>query len=449
MDRKEILDRVAGDEVKFIALHFTDVMGSIKSVTIPVSRLEEALERGIWFDGSSIEGFARICESDMVLHPDRNTYSVLPWGDPAHRQARLICDVYRPGGKPFEGDPRYVLRSVVERAKKMGFTYNTGPELEFFLFKKGGGERENGVPLRPVPHDVGGYFDFSPLDEATGIQFEIMRCAETLGMKAETAHHEVASAQHEIDIEYSDALTSADNIMTLRYTVRAVAAAHNLYATFMPKPIYGINGSGMHTHQSLFDEGGKNIFFDENDKYKLSKTAYSFVAGQLAHARGLTAVVAPTVNSYKRLTPGFEAPVYICWARVNRSALIRVPSYSPGREQSTRAELRCPDPSANPYLAFAVMLAAGLDGIEKGMKTTEPVEEDVYLLDGAGLEEKGIRSLPGTLREALDEMEKDSEIRKVLGDHVYEAFLRAKSVEWEEYRNHVTNWELLRYLERL
>lgn len=449
MDQKELLERVEADGVEFVSLQFTDILGTIKSVTIPTAGLAEAMERGVWFDGSSIEGFARIYESDMVLHLDTDTYSVLPWGAPDRRQARLICDVYLPNGEPFPGDPRYVLRRALARAEAMGYTYNAGPELEFFLFEKNDHEGATDVPLRPVPHDVGGYFDFSPRDVASEVRADIMHALASLGMQAETAHHEVATAQHEIDIRFADALTAADNVMTLRYTIKAVAAAYDLYATFMPKPILGINGSGMHTHQSLFDAQGRNVLFDLQDRYNLSPVAYQFIAGQLAHARALAAVVAPTVNSYKRLTPGYEAPVYVCWARINRSALIRVPSYSPGREQDTRAELRCPDPSANPYLAFAVILTAGLDGIERGLKAPDPVEEDVYLLDNQRLAELGIASLPGTLEEALDELEKDEVIKAALGDHTYEAFMRAKRAEWDEYRIQVTDWELNRYLETL
>ncbi len=449
MDQKELLERVGSDEVAFVSLQFTDILGTIKSVTIPTSGLKEALEKGVWFDGSSIQGFARIYESDMVLHPDANTYSVLPWGTPDRRQARIICDVYQPNGEPFPGDPRHILRRARARAEAMGYTYNAGPELEFFLFKKSNHENDVSIPLRPVPHDVGGYFDFSPRDLASAVRVDIMRALTSFGMEAETAHHEVATAQHEIDIRFADALTAADNVVTLRYTIKAVAAAHDLYATFMPKPILGINGSGMHTHQSLFDAQGRNVFFDAQDRYNLSPVAYRFIAGQLAHARALAAVVAPTVNSYKRLTPGYEAPVYVCWARINRSALIRVPSYSPGREQSTRAELRCPDPSANPYLAFAVILAAGLDGIERDLEAPEPIEEDVYHFDDRRQAELGIASLPGTLEEALDELEKDETIKEALGEHAYTAFMRAKRAEWDEYRIQVTDWELNRYLETL
>jgi glutamine synthetase len=453
-----LVDRVREDAIEFIHLQFTDILGSLKGVTIPTHKLEEALARGIWFDGSSIEGFARIHESDMVLRPDPGTYAVLPWTPADRRQARLICDICLPDERPFPGDPRQVLKRACERAKALGYVYNTGPELEFFLFKQGaagenggreGDGRAHGMRLRPVPHDVVGYFDFSPQDLASEVRADIMRTLARLGMRGETAHHEVATAQHEIDIEYSDALSAADNVMTLRQTIKAVAAAHDLYATFMPKPIFGVNGSGMHTHQSFFDAENRNAFFDPQGLYRLSATARHFIAGQLAHARALAGVVAPTVNSYKRLTPGYEAPVYICWAQTNRSALIRVPRYSPDRGQSARAELRCPDPSANPYLAFAAMLTAGLDGVERRLEPPEPVEEDVYLFDDARLAERGIRALPGTLEEALDALEADEVVRGALGEHVASAFLRAKRAEWEEYRIQVTDWELERYLEKL
>ncbi len=449
MESRALLERIRGDGVEFINLQFTDVLGAMKGVTIPTDKVAEACERGIWFDGSSIEGFTRIHESDMVLHPDLRTYCVLPWGGAGHRHARLICDVFKPDGSPFEGDPRQVLHRVLNRAEQMGYTFMTGPELEFFLFKKNGERRGADVPLRPVPHDVGGYFDFSPQDLASEVRADIMRALEKMGMSGETAHHEVATAQHEIDIKYADALTAADNVMSLRQTIKAVAAQHELYATFMPKPLFGINGTGMHVHQSLFHPDGENAFFDGGDAHKLSQPAFQFIAGQLEHASALTAVVAPTVNSYKRLTPGYEAPVYVCWAHTNRSALIRVPSYSPGREQSVRCELRCPDPSANPYLAFAVMLAAGLDGIEKQMSAPSAIEGDVYHFSEGQLDELGITCLPGTLEEALAELEKDSVIQEALGSHAYEAFMRAKWAEWNDYRIQVTDWELKRYLETI
>jgi glutamine synthetase len=444
-DKREILERVKEDNVRFVSLQFTDIVGTIKNVTIPVGRLEEAIEKGVWFDGSSVEGFARIYESDMVLMPDVNTYRLLPWEPQARKVARIICDVHRPDGEPFEGDPRYILKRAVRAAEERGYHYNVGPELEFFLFKM-----DSEPKMRPVPHDVGGYFDFSPRDLASQVRGDIAVTLEDLGMEVEMAHHEVATAQHEIDIRYADALASADNVMTLRYTVKAVSQTFGLYATFMPKPIFGVNGSGMHTHQSIYNTSdGENAFFDPSDKYKLSKMAYAFMAGQIEHVRALAAIVAPTVNSYKRLTPGYEAPVYVCWGQINRSALIRIPRYSPGREQSTRLELRCPDPSCNPYLAFAAMLWAGLDGIEQELEPPPPVEENVYDFDDAKLRELDIATLPGTLREATDELEKDEVLQQALGEHAYQAFVRAKKAEWDEYRIQVTDWELDRYLERL
>jgi len=443
-DKQEVLERVKEDDVRFVSLQFTDIVGTIKNVTIPVGRLEEVIEKGVWFDGSSVEGFARIYESDMVLRPDVNTYRLLPWEPQARKVARIICDVHRPDGEPFEGDPRYILKRAIGAAEERGYLCNVGPELEFFLFKM------NAEPkIRPVPHDVGGYFDFSPRDLASQVRGDITLALESMGMEVEMEHHEVATGQHEIDIRYADALTSADNVMTMRYTVKAVAATHGLYATFMPKPIFGINGSGMHTHQSLVTTVGENAFYDPDDKYRLSKAAYSFIAGQMEHARALSAVVAPTVNSYKRLTPGYEAPVYICWGQINRSALIRIPRYLPGREDSTRAELRCPDPSCNPYLAFAVMLQAGLDGIRRELTPPPPVEEDVYDFDFSRLKELDIATLPGTLEEAINAIERDRVLQEALGEHAYKAFIRAKRVEWEDYRIQVTDWELSRYLEIL
>lgn len=447
----DLLKRVHEDGVQFVSLQFTDVMGTIKSVTIPVGRLEEALEEGVWFDGSSIEGFARIYESDLVLMPDVETYRVLPWSSPERRRARLICDVNGPHGQPSPHVPRQALRRMLTKAKDMGYTYNVGPELEFFLFKKNDLKRNDAPnayhPTRPVPHDVGSYFDFSPRDEAQQVRSEIILALEALGMKVESSHHEVATGQHEIDFRYGEALTSADNAVTFKYTVRGVAVSHGLYASFMPKPIFGINGSGMHTHQSLFDDEGNNLFYDPDDEYNLSRLAYNFIAGQMEHAKALSAVVAPTVNSYKRLTPGYEAPVYICWAQLNRSSLIRVPGHGPQHASATRIELRCPDPSTNPYLAFAAMLAAGLDGIERDLTPPPPVNEDVYDFDECDLEERAIGTLPGTLSEALDALEEDEVIQEALGPDIAQVFIRAKRAEWEEYRIQVTDWELERYLE--
>lgn len=441
----DLLKRVEKDGVQFISLQFTDVMGTIKSVSIPVGRLEGAVDEGVWFDGSSIEGFARIYESDLVLMPDVDTYRVLPWSAPERRRARIVCDVHGPNGDPSLCVPRQVLKRALRRAAETGYVYNVGPEIEFFLFRRNG-EPNSDHPTRPVPHDVGGYFDFSPRDEAQQVRSEIILALEALGMQVESSHHEVATGQHEIDFRYADALTSADNAVTFKYAVRGVAASHGLYASFMPKPIFGINGSGMHTHQSLFDPEGRNLFHAPDDEYHLSRLAYSFIAGQMEHARALAAVVAPTVNSYKRLTPGYEAPVYICWAQLNRSSLIRVPAH--GTETSAmRIELRCPDPSANPYLAFAAMLAAGLDGIERDLTPPSAVNEDVYHFDQGDLDERAIGTLPGTLAEAVGALEEDDVITEALGPQITDIFMRAKRAEWEEYRIQVTDWELERYLE--
>ena len=444
---EDIIARVQKDGVRFISLQFSDIMGTIKSVTIPSGRLADVLREGIWFDGSSIEGFARIYESDRMLKPDPATYQVLPWSAPERRRARLICDVHTSNGQPAYGTPRQALRRILKIASEKGYTYNVGPELEFFLFKRNGANN-NGYATRPVPHDVGSYFDFSPRDEAQQVRSEIILALEEMGMQVEMSHHEVSTGQHEIDFRYADALTSADNASTFKYAVRAIAATHGIYASFMPKPIFGINGSGMHVHQSIFDADGQhNLFFDPNDQYGLSRLAYNFIAGQLVHARALAAIVAPTVNSYKRLTPGYEAPVYICWAQLNRSALIRVPAHGRRWPRATRAELRCPDPSSNPYLAFAAMLAAGLDGIERDLMPPPPVNEDVYDFGERELRERAIGTLPGTLAEALDALEEDAVIQDALGADITTAFMRAKRAEWNEYRIQVTSWELGRYLE--
>lgn len=440
--KQTVLDRAQSDEVKFINLQFTDIHGTVKSVNVPAHRFQEVLEKGCWFDGSSIQGFARIHESDMVLHPDPATYQILPWKSPTRRTARLICDVYRPDGEPFAGDPRQILRRAVQEAEELGFTYNCGPELEFFLLQK------RNDALRAVPHDVAGYFDFSPRDLAAAVRSDIVDALHALDIEVEMEHHEVAPGQHEIDFRYADALTAADNSITFKQAVKAIATEYGLYASFMPKPFFGQNGSGMHTHQSLFKDG-ENIFFNEDDDYKLSSEAYHFVAGQLEHARALSAVVAPTVNSYKRLVPGYEAPVYICWARINRASLIRIPQYSPGREQSTRVELRFPDPSCNPYLAFAVMLAAGLDGMKRELSPPAPVEEDVYHFEESRLQELNIAQLPGSLEEAVDELQNDSVLLNALGEHSARLFVEAKRAEWDEYRTQVTEWELNRYLETI
>ena len=438
----DILDQVKRDKVKLVQLQFTDLSGIVKSLTIPVEVLPDSLEYGTWFDGSSIEGFTRIKESDMFLKPDVGTYNVIPWsGDGDIKSARFICDVYKPDGTPFEGDPRYILKTAMAEAEELGYEYNTGPELEFFLFR-----RENGA-IKPLPHDSGGYFDLTT-DQAYRIRGEMTSALAKFGIKVEAAHHEVALGQHEIDFRYSDALTTADNATTLKFVLKAIAQQNGLHATFMPKPIAGVNGSGMHVHQSFFDiKTGTNAFYDEDDKYGLSKLAYNYLAGLLKHVRGMSAILSPTVNSYKRLVPGYEAPVYISWARINRSALIRIPMFSKGKNQSTRVELRCPDPTSNVYLAFAVMLKAGLDGIKNNLQAPPPVEEDVYHFDNARLAELEINTLPSTLKEAVDELRADSVVREALGEHTFERYVEAKIAEWDEFRLQVTPWELEKYLE--
>jgi glutamine synthetase len=443
MDTKELLARVKADNIKFISYQFTDVTGAVKSVDAPIFQLESALEDGVWFDGSSVEGFSRIQESDMRLVIDPDTYSVLPWTPIEARRARLFCDIFTPDNNPFDGDPRGVLKRLLSKVSNRGWIYNVGPEPEFFLFRRNGGE-----DIHPVPQDVGGYFEFSADDEAVRVRVELMDALASMGLEVEVGHHEVALGQHEIDFRFADAIRTADNVLTLKYTVKAIAAQHGLTASFMPKPIFGINGSGMHCHQSLFDTKGNNLFYDKNDEFHLSPVAYSFIAGQLMHARALSAIVAPTVNSYKRLVPGYEAPVYIGWAQTNRSALIRIPRYTEGRDKATRAELRFPDPSANPYLAFAAILSAALDGIDKGLLPPKPLNNiNVYRLTEEERRKMKIDSLPGSLSEALDELRRDKVIQDALGPVVYDAFMRAKTAEWNEYRIHVTDWEVERYLE--
>ncbi|MFN2146810.1 MAG: type I glutamate--ammonia ligase [Anaerolineales bacterium] len=440
---REVIERAKKDDVKFISLQFTDVTGSVKSVDIPVGRLAEALEDGVWFDGSSVEGFARIQESDMRLLPDAETYAVLPWSQPERRRARIFCDIYTPDGTPFPGDPRGALKRVLARLDERGWTFNVGAEPEFFLLRSNGQDH-----IHPVPHDVGGYFDFSASDEAQRVRGQLMLALDSMGLAVEMGHHEVALGQHEIDFHFSDALRAADNVVTLKYTIRALAAQNGLVATFMPKPIFGINGSGMHTHQSIFDQEGMNVFFSADDPFRLSEVAYGFMAGQLVHARALAAVVAPTVNSYKRIVPGYEAPVYVCWAQINRSAMIRIPSHTKDRDLSIRAEIRCPDPSCNPYLAFAAMLSAGLDGIDRGLECPPPVNNlNIYEMTDEELRAKGIEQLPGSLAEALEELAGNEVIKNTLGPELYEAFSRAKWAEWNAYRTQVSDWEIEYYLE--
>ncbi len=437
-ESKEYVLKMAKDhDVKFIKMWFTDTLGFLKSFAITREELEQALEDGMGFDGSSIEGFARIDESDMVAMPDPDTFQLLPWRPREHRAvARMFCDVLKPGGEPFEGDPRYVLKWNLKRAADMGYTYYVGPELEYFYFKDSKGTETL---------DEGGYFDMVPLDAATDLRRETVLILDEMGIGVEYSHHEVAPSQHEIDMRYTDALTMADNVMTYRLVVKQVAIQNGVYATFMPKPVFGINGSGMHVHQSLF-KGDKNAFFDPSDKYNLSKVAKSFIAGLLKHAPEITLVCNQWVNSYKRLVPGYEAPVYLSWARRNRADLIRVPEYKPGMEKATRIEFRSPDPACNPYLAFSVMLAAGLDGIEKGYEPPEPVEENVYEMTDEERKKKNISTLPASLHEAIQLCEKSQLVRKALGEHVFYAFLKNKKIEWDQYRIHVTEYETNKYL---
>ena len=443
MEKKELIARVKEDEVKFISLQFTDVTGVVKSVDIPVSRLGLALDEGVWFDGSSVEGFSRIQESDMRLVPDPATYAVLPWSPGDLRRARMFCDIYQPDGNPFPGDPRGALKRMLVKVTERGWKYNVGPEPEFFLFRRNGEDS-----IYPVPHDIGGYFDFSANDDAVRVRTELMEALASMGLEVEMGHHEVALGQHEIDFRFDDALRTADNVLTLKYTVKAIAAQHGLVASFMPKPIYGINGSGMHCHQSLFDHSGSNLFYSASDEFHLSSLAYRFIAGQLAHASALAAVVAPTVNSYKRLVPGYEAPVYIGWAQINRSALIRIPHITPGRDKSARAEMRFPDPSANPYLAFTAILGAALDGIDRALECPHPLTNvNVYHLTAEERKALGIKELPGSLADALREFELNDVVKNALGPAITEAFTRAKWAEVEEYRMKVTDWELQHYLE--
>ena len=439
---EEVLLRAEKEKVRFVNLQFTDIVGMVKSVTIPIEQLPDCIEHGKWFDGSSIEGFARIAESDMYLVPDLSTFAVIPWERGENTTARVICWVHNPNGELFPGDPRAVLVNVLKEAEELGYVYNTGPELEFFLFKPDEVGR-----IAPLPHDRAGYFD-STTDLAIQVRKEMVNALQALGINVETSHHEVASGQHEIDFQYADALRTADNAVTFRYALKAVAQEHGLHVTFMPKPIFGIAGSGMHVHQSLaHKETGQNAFVDENDEYGLSEIAKQFIAGQLEHARGMCAVLAPLVNSYKRLVPGYEAPVYISWARVNRSALVRVPRVGPRQRQATRLELRCPDPSCTPYLAFAVMLKCGLDGIKRKLAVPVPVEENLYHFDENELARRSISVLPTTLSEALDELERDEVVQEALGSHAFERFMEAKRQEWNDYRMYVTQWELDRYLE--
>jgi len=436
-EAREYVLRMAKEyDVKFIRMWFCDILGFLKSFAITVEELEGALAEGMGFDGSSIEGFARIDESDMIAMPDPETFSLLPWRPREHGVARMFCDILWPGGEPFEGDPRYVLKRNLKRAQDMGYTFYVGPELEYFYFQNA----QNTHPL-----DQGGYFDLTPPDVASDLRRETVLTLEEMGIGVEYSHHEVAPSQHEIDLRYTDALSMADNVMTYRVVVKQIAQKFGVYATFMPKPVFGVNGSGMHVHMSLFN-GSHNAFFDRDDSYHLSKEAKCFLAGLLHHSPEITAITSQWVNSYKRLIPGYEAPVYITWARRNRSDLIRVPEYKPGREKATRIEFRSPDPACNPYLAFSVMLACGLEGIRQGYPLPVPTEENVFEISLEERKERGIGTLPGSLDEAIQLVEKSELVRGALGDHVFYTFIRNKKIEWDNYRAQVTDYELNRYL---
>lgn len=435
--KEEIIKQVNENDVEFIRLWFTDINGILKSFAIGKDELESALTQGMGFDGSSITGFQDIEESDMIAMPDPNTFQILPWRPQEKAVARMICDILQPGGKPYEGDPRYILKRALEKMHKLGFDhFYVGPELEYFYFKDNKGT---------VTLDEGGYFDLTPLDMASNLRRETVLALKTLGINVEYSHHEVAPSQHEIDMRYDDGLKMADNVVTYKLTVKEVASKNGVYATFMPKPIFGQNGSGMHCHQSLF-KGKTNAFYDAKDKYNLSDIGKSYIAGILKHAPEMIAILAPWVNSYKRLVPGYEAPVYIAWSRRNRSALVRVPMYQPGKEVATRMELRCPDPSGNPYLQFAVMLQAGLKGIEEGYKLHDPMELNLYHLTDEERAERGIKSLPASLGEAITVAEKSELLRETLGDHTFERFIAVKKQEWDEFRIQVTEYELKKYL---
>jgi glutamine synthetase len=435
--RKAVLDEAKKEGVEYVLFWFTDIEGHLKSFAITPSELEGALNDGMGFDGSSITGFNAIEESDMVAIPDPATWRLMPSRPGEAKVGRLICDVVKPDGQPYEGDPRFAMRRALERMQSMGFdTFNIGPELEYFLFKSKDGTETL---------DEGGYFAMTALDAATELRNETIKALEQMGIGIEYHHHEVAPSQHEIDMRYANALDMADQTITYRLVVKEVAAKNGVYATFMPKPLFGENGSGMHTHMSLFKDG-RNQFFDGSDQYNLSPVGKHFIAGLLRHARELAPIFAQWVNSYKRLVPGYEAPVYVAWSQRNRSALIRIPLYKPGSEQATRAEIRCPDPACNPYLTFATLLHAGLEGIEKGYELEPPMESNLYHLTAEERRERGIVSLPETLGEAIDELAGSELMRRALGDHIFDAYVRLKRKEWDEYRIQLTQWELDRYL---
>jgi glutamine synthetase len=438
--KEDVINIAKKEKILFVRLQFIDILGVPKNIVIPPSRLGEALEKGIPFDASSIAGYATIEESDKIAKPVAESFVILPEEIEKRKTAKLNCDIYEPNGKRFEGDSKYILERVVNKARKIGYIYNTGPECEFFLFKKDGDESSL------IPNDAAGYFDLSHRDLAEGVRADITLALEKLGVKTYTSHHEVSSGQHEINFSYDDALTTADRVITLKYVTKVIARMHGLHASFMPKPLFGLNGSGMHTHLSLFTLNGKNAFHDSKDKNQLSKLARHFIAGLLAYVKELTPILNPTVNSYKRLVPGFEAPTYISWANRNRSALIRIPT---GRGNSARCELRSPDLSGNPYLQFAVMLAAGLKGIEDKLVPPDSVEKNIYALSDKEKEKYNIHNLPESLGHALAFMEESKLLKETLGDHIYNNFLHVKRTEWEQYRKHVSPWEIEKYLQVL
>ncbi|NQE54888.1 Glutamine synthetase [ANME-1 cluster archaeon GoMg3.2] len=434
--KEDVLGVVEKQGIKFVRLWFTDILGQLKSFAITPKELEGAFDEGMGFDGSSIKGFARIDESDMIAKPDPATFRIVPWRPKEHAVARMFCDIQQPDGSPYEGDPRYVLKRNLEQLEEKGYTFYVGPELEYFYFRD---DKTTEVL------DEGGYFDLTTLDAGSDLRRDTILTLEEMGIDVEYSHHEVAPSQHEIDLRYKDALTMADQVMTYRIVVKEIAQRYGFYATFMPKPIFGVNGSGMHVHQSLF-KGDRNAFFDPNDEYHLSEEGKGYIAGLLRHAPEITSVANQWVNSYKRLVPGYEAPVYISWARRNRSTLVRVPMYKPGKETATRVEFRSADPACNPYLTFSVMLAAGLAGIKNKYELRLPTEKDVYLLNAEEKAKEGITSLPGSLIEAIGLTEESELVREALGDHVFNNFITSKKVEWDNYRVNVTEWELKAYL---
>lgn len=438
MDFKKILEQVEKDKIIFVSLQFADLLGVIKEVIIPVGELEDALQNGVWFDGSSFEGFARIQESDLFLKPDPSTYAVVPWAGEDGLTARFVCDIYNIDDTPFESDPRFVLKKVLAKAQDIGFNYNVGPEPEFYLFKRN-------EMVKNCPIDKGGYFDLSS-NEGYKVMKKVVEALKNFGINVETAHHEVGEGQYEVDFNYGPALDVADKLLAFKYTIKKIANLNGVEATFMPKPIKGAAGSGMHVHQSLFDKENKeNLFSDLKDKYFLSVLAKQFIAGQMKYIKEISAVLCPIVNSYKRLVSGFEAPVFITWAARNRSALIRIPRWFEGKPKAARIELRCPDPSANPYLAFAVMLEAGLDGIKNNLTPSQPVEEDVYHLNSDCLRDKHIEILPGSLFEAIKYLENSSLVKEVFGEELFRKYVDIKQKEWDDFKSEVTFWEIEKY----